>query len=146
MADIMRTVKKKFENVVIDRKIKEFEDSDTGQLIGGKNTLDQMAYASAKVGEKLGVTTKNITQTTDIKDKRRGATKGDQPTNDVYMDSILRMAGKDPNFVFSKFSLGSTFSIGADPPELGQGSKEVGLIVTHFLLSLLLTVAIAFPA
>ena len=34
MADIMRTVKKKFENVVIDRKIKEFEESATGQILG----------------------------------------------------------------------------------------------------------------
>ncbi len=30
--------------------------------------------------------------------------------------------------------------------EYGDGSNEVGLIVTHFILSLLLTVANAFPA
>ena len=104
MADIMRTVKKKFENVVIDRKIKEFEDSALIQAVGGKNTLDNTVYKKLKLSEKFGVT-KNITQATDIKDKSLGATKGDQPTNDVYMDSILRMAGKDPNFVFSKFPL-----------------------------------------
>ncbi len=55
MAEIMRTVKKKFENVVIDRKIKEFEESATGQIMGGKNGLDKAAYVSGKVSEKLGV-------------------------------------------------------------------------------------------
>ena len=50
------------------------------------------------------------------------------------------------NFVCPNSSLGSAFSIGADPPELSHGSKEVGLIVTHFLGSLLFTVAKAFPA
>ena len=45
------------------------------------------------------------------------------------------------NFVFENSSLASTFSIGADPPVLSHGSKEVGLIVTHFLASLLLIVA-----
>ena len=34
----------------------------------------------------------------------------------------------------------------ADPPELSHGSKDVGLMVTHFFASLLLTVAKAFPA
>ena len=53
MAEIMRTVKKKFENVVIDRKIKEFENSATGQLLGGKNGLDNLAYSSINLGEKL---------------------------------------------------------------------------------------------
>jgi hypothetical protein len=104
MAEIMRTVKKKFENVVIDRKIKEFENSATGQLLGGKNGLDNLAYSSLNLGEKLGVT-KNITVSTDVKDKSLGATKGDQPSNDVYMDSILRMAGKNPNFASSRFPL-----------------------------------------
>jgi hypothetical protein len=50
------------------------------------------------------------------------------------------------NLVFENSSPASIFSIGAEPPELSQGSNEVGLIVTHFLLSLLLTVAKAFPA
>ena len=40
----------------------------------------------------------------------------------------------------------SIFSIGADPPEVGAGSNDVGLIVIHFCLSLLLTVAKALPA
>ncbi len=43
-------------------------------------------------------------------------------------------------------SVASTFSIGADPPEIGAGSNDVGLIVIHFILSVLLTVANAFPA
>ena len=43
-------------------------------------------------------------------------------------------------------STASIFSIGADPPEVGAGSNDVGLIVIHFFLSLLLTVAKAFPA
>ena len=43
-------------------------------------------------------------------------------------------------------STASIFSICADPPEVGTGSNEVGLIVIHFFLSLLLTVANAFPA
>ena len=34
----------------------------------------------------------------------------------------------------------------ADPPEVGAGSKDVGLMVTHFFPSLLFTVAKAFPA
>ena len=50
------------------------------------------------------------------------------------------------NFVCPNSALGSAFSTGADPPELSQGSKEVGLIVTHFLGSLLFTVAKALPA
>ena len=50
------------------------------------------------------------------------------------------------NFVLLNSSPGSTFSIDADPPELSQESKEVGLIVIHFFVSLLLTVANAFPA
>ena len=50
------------------------------------------------------------------------------------------------NFVFENSSPASIFSIGAEPPELSQGSNEVGLIVTHFFASLLLTVAKAFPA
>ena len=50
------------------------------------------------------------------------------------------------NFVCPNSALGSAFSIGADPPELSHGSKEVGLIVIHFLGSLLFTVAKAFPA
>ena len=36
--------------------------------------------------------------------------------------------------------------MGADPPEVSQGSNEVGLIVTHFFVSVLFTVANAFPA
>ena len=48
--------------------------------------------------------------------------------------------------VFENSSPASTFSIGADPPELSHESKEVGLIVTHFFTSLLLIVAKAFPA
>jgi len=43
-------------------------------------------------------------------------------------------------------SVASIFSIEADPPEVGAGSNDVGLIVIHFFLSLLLTVAKAFPA
>ena len=43
-------------------------------------------------------------------------------------------------------STASTFSIGADPPDVGAGSNDVGLIVIHFFLSLLFTVANAFPA
>ena len=35
-------------------------------------------------------------------------------------------------------STASTFSICAEPPVLGAGSNEVGLIVTHLFLSLLL--------
>ena len=43
-------------------------------------------------------------------------------------------------------SLASAFTISADPPEVAAGSNEVGLIVTHFFLSVLLTVANALPA
>ena len=43
-------------------------------------------------------------------------------------------------------SAASAFTISAEPPVEGAGSKEVGLIVTHFFGSLLLTVAKAFPA
>ena len=50
------------------------------------------------------------------------------------------------NLVLANSSPGSAFSIGADPPELSQGSNDVGLIVTHYFASLLLTVAKAFPA
>jgi len=50
------------------------------------------------------------------------------------------------NFVFENSSPASTFSIAADPPVLSHGSNEVGLIVTHFLTSLLLIVAKALPA
>ena len=50
------------------------------------------------------------------------------------------------NFETLGMSIGSTYSIEDDPPEVGAGSKDVGLIVTHFFLSLLLTVANAFPA
>ena len=50
------------------------------------------------------------------------------------------------NFVSKNSSAASAFIISADPPVVGAGSNEVGLIVTHFLLSVLLTVANAFPA
>ena len=43
-------------------------------------------------------------------------------------------------------SAASIFTISADPPDVGAGSNEVGLIVMHFLLSVLFTVANAFPA
>ena len=36
------------------------------------------------------------------------------------------------NFETLGMSIGSTFSIEDDPPEVGAGSKEVGLIVIHF--------------
>ena len=50
------------------------------------------------------------------------------------------------NFVLVNSSPASAFSIGAEPPELSQGSKDVGLIVMHFLASFVLTVANALPA
>ena len=50
------------------------------------------------------------------------------------------------NFELSNLSPGSDLTISADPPVEGAGSKDVGLIVTHFLGSLLFTVAKAFPA
>jgi len=50
------------------------------------------------------------------------------------------------NFVNENSSPASAVSIGAEPPELSHGSKEVGLIVIHFFASELLTVAKAFPA
>ena len=50
------------------------------------------------------------------------------------------------NLVCENSSLGSPFSIGAYPPELSQVSNEVGLMVIHFLLSFVFTVAKAFPA
>ena len=50
------------------------------------------------------------------------------------------------NFEFEILQLASAFTISADPPVEGAGSKDVGLIVTHFFGSLLLTVAKAFPA
>ena len=50
------------------------------------------------------------------------------------------------NLVDELASAGSDFVISADPPLLSAGSNDVGLIVTHFFLSLLLTVAKAFPA
>ena len=36
------------------------------------------------------------------------------------------------NLVSENSSPASAFSIGAEPPELSQGSNEVGLIVIHF--------------
>ena len=50
------------------------------------------------------------------------------------------------NFIFEFASSASTLTISADPPDVGAGSKEVGLIVMHFFLSLLFTVANALPA
>ena len=50
------------------------------------------------------------------------------------------------NLEFLKASPGSDFTISAEPPLAGAGSKDVGLIVTHFFLSVLLTVANALPA
>ena len=50
------------------------------------------------------------------------------------------------NFEKLGTSAASTFSTCAEPPVLGAGSKEVGLIVTHLFLSLLFTVAKALPA
>ena len=43
-------------------------------------------------------------------------------------------------------STASIFSMTAEPPDFSTASKEVGLIVTHLFLSLLFTVAKAFPA
>ena len=40
----------------------------------------------------------------------------------------------------------SPFTISADPPDVGAASKDVGLIVIHFFLSVLFTVAKALPA
>ena len=48
------------------------------------------------------------------------------------------------NFETLGISAASTFSIEEDPPEVGAGSKDVGLIVIHFFLSLLFTVAKRF--
>ena len=45
------------------------------------------------------------------------------------------------NFDISEASPASLFCISAEPPEVGAGSNEVGLIVTHLILSLLFTVA-----
>ena len=50
------------------------------------------------------------------------------------------------NFEILGAATDSTFSTWADPPDLSAVSKEVGLMVMHFFLSLLLTVAKAFPA
>jgi len=50
------------------------------------------------------------------------------------------------NLEFLKASPASDFTISAEPPVAGAGSKDVGLIVTHFFLSLLFTVAKALPA
>ena len=50
------------------------------------------------------------------------------------------------NFVFWDGSVFSPLTISADPPEVGAGSNDVGLMVTHFFLSVLLTVANALPA
>ena len=41
------------------------------------------------------------------------------------------------NFELSNLSPGSDLTISADPPVEGAGSKDVGLIVTHFFLSVL---------
>ena len=57
-----------------------------------------------------------------------------------FVSSLLR------NFEKLGTSTASTFSTWAEPPVLGAGSNYVGLIVTHFFLSLLFTVAKAFPA
>ena len=48
--------------------------------------------------------------------------------------------------IIKVISPASPFSIIAVPPELSHGSKDVGLIVIHFLASLVFTVAKAFPA
>ena len=51
-------------------------------------------------------------------------------------------AGEANSFIAS----GSPLIISAEPPDVWAASKEVGLIVIHFLASLLFTVANAFPA
>ena len=48
--------------------------------------------------------------------------------------------------MFEFTSPASALTISAEPPDVGAGSKEVGLIVMHFFLSLLFTVANALPA
>ena len=50
------------------------------------------------------------------------------------------------NFEVLGISTASIFSTGAEPPDFSAASKEVGLIVIHLFLSLLFTVAKAFPA
>ena len=50
------------------------------------------------------------------------------------------------NLDISLASPASLFCISAEPPEVGAGSNDVGLTVTHLILSLLFTVANALPA
>ena len=50
------------------------------------------------------------------------------------------------NFILVLASPPSALTISAEPPEVMAGSKDVGLIVTHFLESVLFTVANALPA
>ena len=50
------------------------------------------------------------------------------------------------NFDAKNSSAASIFSTVADPPDVSQGSNDVGLIVIHFFVSVLLTVAKALPA
>tara|TARA_B100000131_G_scaffold77058_1_gene73613 strand:- start:583 stop:858 length:276 start_codon:yes stop_codon:yes gene_type:complete len=50
------------------------------------------------------------------------------------------------NFILVFVSPPSALTISAEPPEVTAGSKDVGLIVIHFLESVLFTVANAFPA
>ena len=59
--------------------------------------------------------------------------------SDLTSSLLINFASEDP-------SDASALIISAEPPVAGAGSNEVGLIVTHFLLSVLLTVANAFPA
>jgi len=50
------------------------------------------------------------------------------------------------NFVREFSSSASHLTISAEPPEVEAGSKDVGLMVIHFLESKLFIVAKAFPA
>ena len=50
------------------------------------------------------------------------------------------------NLVKSETSAFSAFTISAVPPVVEAGSKDVGRIVIHFFVSVLFTVANAFPA
>ena len=98
--------------------------------------------------------TKNFIYTTDphllvkVENKKTGKTEvsGKKHFLSEYTHGYWNHFNDKINFEDKNSSVASIFSIDADPPDNSQDSNDVGLIVTHFILSVLLTVANALPA
>ena len=61
-----------------------------------------------------------------------GYSKGEVSELKKFAIKIITDDGTVGEYVTHWCSTASTFSITADPPVLSHGSKDVGLIVTHF--------------